>query len=68
MKQIVQIIDYLRIKLIDQHLNHLMDKKCLPWQLNLLDIDYTKVSEVAHESGLHHTAALMLELSLDHVV
>lgn len=66
--QIVKIVDYLRTKAIEQHLETELDKSCTPWQINLPLINYNKLSEIAHDCGLYYNASLFLELSIDHVL
>jgi len=69
MCQIVKIMDYLRIKNISKHLQHQdKTKQNVPWQCNLLSVDYSRLSQAAHLCSMHHIAALMLELSMDPIL
>lgn len=54
--------------MIEQHLQTEHDKRCVPWQTNLPLINYSKMSEIAHDCGLLYESSLLLELSIDPVL
>ena len=68
MGQLIQIIDYLRMKAIERHLEQEIDKRSIPWQTNLPRIDYAKLSKMALDCGMYYTAAVFVELSLDPIL
>ena len=63
--QVINIVDYLRIKAIKKHLNTDKETRFSPWQNKLLKMDFVKLSEAAYLCNLNYTAALFIEIGND---